>query len=274
MKILCPYSLANQAAKEKLSMPPRLDHKIGDITLTLNKMGAMANFSDEITESFLNQPNFLNGTHLEVGSAYGNIAIKALQKGCKKYIANDIDLRHLKILAKRTKEIDPNLLKSLELIHGKYPNEVKIKENTIDSILISRVLHYLSPDDIIKTANIFSKILKPNGKIYVICVTPYNKAYSQFVPIFESNKKNRIKYYGYTEKRNEHLNETLFVEHNLSNLRSDLQPVFHFFDLDSFAEYFNDKGLRIERTIYLPYQKDSIFALDGREGVGAIITKD
>ena len=254
-------------------MPPRLEHKIGDIVPTLNKMGAMSNFSEEITDDFLSQNNFKNGTHLEIGAAYGNIAIKALKQGCKKYIANDLDLRHLKILAQRVQKINPKLFNSLSPLHGAYPGDLELESSSIDSILIARVLHFLSPKEIIKIIDNFYKILKQNGKIYVICVTPYNKAHLEFASIFEINKKNKVKYYGYTEKRKEYLNEALFDKHNLSDLRLNLQPVFHFFDIDSFAEYFDNDRFTIEKVKYFPYQKDSIFSLDGRETVGAIITK-
>lgn len=270
MKILSVQDLAKQAIFKNLTLPPLLHHKVDNVVPTMNKKGFMCNNIYSITEEFIFQAASGEGAHLEIGSAYGNIAIEALQRGCKNYIANDLDIRHLKILSRIMQESHSNLIDYLKIIHGAYPNEVELESESIDSILISRVLHFLSPEQIFEVVNDMRRILKPGGKIYALCISPYNTGIQKFIPVFEEAKKRGEKYPGYTTEKWKYMDEKIIDKETKESLELN---IFNFFDLDSYPEYFNDKDFKIKKSIYIPYEKKSIFSMDGRETTGAVIIK-
>jgi ubiquinone/menaquinone biosynthesis C-methylase UbiE len=268
MNFLSPEKLALEAIEENLYLPD-VNPQFNDIVPTMNRKGFMVNIIDSIAEKFIEQAINNNKNHLEIGSAYGNIAIELLHRGCKNYTAIDLDLRHLKILSRRVKETHPNLINNIKLIQGSYPKEVKLEDNSYDSILISRVLHFLSPDEILAVIADMHRILKPQGRIYVICASTYNKAFSSFIPIFEEAKKNGVKYPGYTREKDKHTDLTLIDEGAIKTIHPG---DYTFFDHDSFAEFFEDSGFEVKESIYIPYNGSSV-SLDGRENVGAIMVK-
>lgn len=270
MKILSVKDLAKQAILNNLTLPPLLHHKVDNVVPTMNKKGFMCNNIYPITEEFISRAASVEGAHLEIGSAYGNIAIEALKRGCKNYIANDLDIRHLKILSRIMQESYSNLIDHLKIIHGSYPNEVKLEAESIDSILISRVLHFLSPEKIFAVVKDMHRILRPGGKIYALCISPYNTGIKDFIPVFEESKRKGEKYPGYTTEKWKYMDEKIIDEKTKQNLSLN---VFNFFDLDSYSEYFSREEFIIEKAMYIPYEKKSIFSMDGRETTGAVITK-
>ncbi|MCT4635768.1 MAG: class I SAM-dependent methyltransferase [Rickettsiales bacterium] len=270
MKKLSVQTLVKQAFSENLTLPPLLHHKVDNVIPTMNKKGFMCNNIYSITEEFISRAASGEGVHLEIGSAYGNIAVEALKRGCTNYIANDLDIRHLKILSRIMQESYPNLIDHLHIIHGFYPNEVDIESESIDSILISRVLHFLSPEQIFAVVKDMYRILKPGGKIYVLCISPYNTGVQKFIPVFEEAKKRGEKYPGYTTEKWKYMDEEIIDKKTKESLELN---IFNFFDLDSYPEYFNDKEFQIEKSIYIPYEKRSVFSMDGRETTGAVIIK-
>lgn len=270
MTLLLPKKLAMQAIVEGLSLPPVSWYKEEDVIPTMNQKGYMYTSMDSITEEFIARVISIDGRHLEVGAAYGNVTIEALRRGCKHYIANDLDLRHLKILARRIQEEHPDLIENLQIILGDYPSGIQLEAGTIDSILIARVLHFFSPDKILEVAKNAHKLLKPGGKIYILCVSPYTQVFKNFIPTFELSKRNGQKYYGYTTEKEKYLSTEILRGKAINGLESG---EFTFFDVDSFSEYFDKSNFIIEKAIYLPYEEKSIFRLDGRERTGAVIIK-
>ncbi|PCH53727.1 MAG: hypothetical protein COC22_01845 [Flavobacteriaceae bacterium] len=268
MNFLSPKKLAIEAEEENLYLP-NVNPQFDNIIPTMNRKGFMINIIDSITEKFIKQAVNNNGNHLEIGSAYGNIALELLERGCKNYTAIDLDIRHLKILARRVKETHPHLINNIKLIQGSFPQEVKLEDNNYDSILISRVLHFLSPEEILVVIADMHRILKPQGKIYVICASTYNKAFASFIPIFEEAKKNGVKYPGYTQEKDKHTDLSLIDEEAIKTIHPG---DYTFFDHDSFAEFFEDSGFKVEEYAYIPYNGSSV-SLDGRENVGAIMVK-
>jgi ubiquinone/menaquinone biosynthesis C-methylase UbiE len=268
MKFLSPEKLALEAIEEKLYLPD-VNSQFNNIVPTMNRKGFMVNIIDSISEKFIEQAINNDKNHLEIGCAYGNIAVELLHRGCKNYTAIDLDIRHLKILARRVKEAHPNLIDNIKLVQGSYPQEIKLEDNSYDSILISRVLHFLSPDEILTMIADMHRILKPQGRIYVICASTYNKNYASFIPIFEEAKRNGVKYPGHTKEKDKYIDLSLMDEGAIKSIHPG---EYTFFDHDSFAEFFEDSGFKVEEPTYIPYD-GSIVSLDGRENVGAIMLK-
>lgn len=128
---------------------------------TLNKYGIMTKFNMGITRAFLND---IEGKDvLEIGPAYGRNVSTILNK-CKSYTVIDLDSGHLGAINNQTDDYNVN---KLTMIHGKFPN-VYLNDNSYDIILIERVLHFFTPDEI---DNVFEKlynILRINGVCYIL----------------------------------------------------------------------------------------------------------
>lgn len=262
---LSPEILAAQAIEEKLEIPA-LD-KNGR-TPTLNEYGPVANFIDPMSEEFLKQISY-DKKSLEIGSAYGNITLKALKQGSKNFTVNDLDIRHLKLLALRLKKEIPELLQYLKMVQGRYPDQVEFPAESFDSILISRVLHFFTPKLIKNAIQDLYRILKPGGKVYALTISVYTKAYGAFIPVFEEAKKSKKQYPGYVEDRLKYANTPLIDPKNLSYFSGP----FMFFDNATLAELFKEEGFRIKKSTYFSCEKSNIFYYDGREGVGVIAEK-
>ncbi len=66
------------------------------------------------------------------------------------------------------------------------------------------------------------------------------------------------------------MNTSLFIDSPISTIHTG---DFTYFDIDSFAEFFEESGFfKVEKSIYIPYTATNI-SLDGREIVGAIMVK-
>jgi len=101
---------------------------------TMNRFGYMFTKFDPIVDRWL-ESVIKNPSQVlfEVGGAYGNVASAALEKGIKKYFFNDCEKRHLEIFASQLKENKKgHLFSSLELILGRCPNDVKLRDNSLD----------------------------------------------------------------------------------------------------------------------------------------------
>lgn len=151
---------------------------------TLNKMGLMTPDIDEFSDDFITSAKKWadhNIPIVDIGAAYGVTAIPALQKGGI-VIANDICDEHLlHIKAQCSKKTWANL----------YLNNQKLAENlsfpsqSIGSILIRRVLHFFTPDQINRAFDDIMDWLTPGGTLYIIVMTPHHYSFSSFKPIYE-----------------------------------------------------------------------------------------
>ncbi|MBP9722625.1 MAG: class I SAM-dependent methyltransferase [Gammaproteobacteria bacterium] len=147
---------------------------------TLNKQGYMAVNLDKFSEAFVSMPkNTANQVKLlEIGAAYGAASLRALENGAIVF-ANDIEIKHLAILSKKA---SAHTRDQLTLVAGKFPDELKFPENYFDAILISRVMHFFTGEDIIKSLKILRDWIKPGGKIYIVVETPYLSNWQKFLP--------------------------------------------------------------------------------------------
>ena len=111
---------------------------------TLNSYGYMLEKPDVISQEFIQYVGSIKGLALDIGSAYGVSVISALQNGAT-VIANDLDERHLQILVQNT---PCQLKQNLTILQGKFPSEVNIQAGSLDGVLSSGVLHYLTGEEL------------------------------------------------------------------------------------------------------------------------------
>lgn len=262
---------AKDAKTNGLSFPtPEADGRVQ----TLNRKGAMSPGIDRVTAMFLE--DIKNKKALEVGVSYGNILIEALKRGCSAYVANDLDIRHLQITALRleekikTNELPADSAKRIQFLPGSYPSEIEGAENSFDSILIARVLHFFSPVELEAAIKKSYRLLKPGGKIYAIAITPFVKRFESFIPEYERRLKSGDLYPGYVESLMPYLHANT-SEKERKNVSPD---PFLFLDSRILKAAFAKEGFNVLFVEEFPLDYPStVWSLDGRENVGLVAEK-
>lgn len=128
----------------------------------------------------------------------GNVARAALEKGVKKYYLNDCEEKHLKIFAKQLiEDKKEHFLPSLELIVGRCPDDIKLKENCLDAILVNKVLLFFTPDNVDSFVSWIKKGLKVGGLVYVFTISPFYKGHEEIMIGYEERKKEGSRFPGW-----------------------------------------------------------------------------
>jgi polyketide synthase PksJ len=228
---------------------------------TLNKMGYMVSQPDICMQKFVDFCKSAKHPVLDIGAAYGVATYSALETGAQ-VVAVDLDQRHLDILKQKT---PPSLLKNLSTIRGGIPEPIDFEHNTFDAILISRVLHFLSPDQIMRSIAQIENWLRPGGRVFISVATPFAQLYEEFIPIFLERKKKNIIWPGIIENVQELKHSRMGNFPNYLNL----------FDKEILEYAFSKSKLSIKECFYLPSTDiPEDMRLDGKEGMCLIAEKE
>ena len=163
------------------SIPEIPKQWIKGLVPTLNDKGFMFEVLDEYADDFIQTAGASNDAALEIGCAYGVATIAALQAGAT-ITACDMDQGHLDVLRSR---IDDKLAARLTLQTGTLP-DIDLPEAQFSSLLCSRVLHFLSGEDIERSVQNMFRWLKPGGRLYLIADTPFG-IWRNFIPTWDEN---------------------------------------------------------------------------------------
>tara|TARA_Y100001954_G_C15805805_1_gene602584 strand:- start:1922 stop:2686 length:765 start_codon:yes stop_codon:yes gene_type:complete len=231
---------------------------------TLNQMGFMTSTLDSFSEEFtmFSSSSWAGSSiySLEIGAAYGVATLKALEKGAH-IIANDLHQDHLTLLHDK---VPDNLKNNLTLLPGSFPEDIELKDNSLKSILICRVLHFFNEERLKNSIQKFFNALEPGGKIFVITETPYLKNFLSFVPTFEKRKEEGHPFPGFVEDvtkidpiRGQYLPKEMMV-----------------FDKGVLSGLFGSFGFQIEKCEeFARPEFPEDLRLDGRESVGLVAKK-
>ncbi len=173
--LLDPTLAAKDAIMQNLDMPtPHSDGRYN----TLNERGAMSPNISALEEKFIEIARQPNSKVVEIGTAYGKVCLKALEQGANHYVANDVDPKHLQILARRVFEQMPTKLDTaLTLVIGSFPDTELLAalqpDQSYDAILASNVLHFLTEPEVRIAFTALRRLLKPGGKLFASMITPY-----------------------------------------------------------------------------------------------------
>jgi SAM-dependent methyltransferase len=196
-------------------------------------------------------------TAMEIGAAFGVAALPAMERGAR-LIANDLDLQHLEELQRRCPTPE-----RLTLLPGRFPRFVRWEGGSVDFILASNVLHFLTGPQLQKGVESFAHWLKPGGRVFVLAATPYLAPFAEFVPEFEARKAAGLPCPGWIE------NARAFSQHGLL---SQIPRSIHLLDEDAMRGLF--AGWEIERCwMFRRRDLSKTMWLDGRESVGLIARK-
>ncbi len=169
-------------ADAKLEMP---DHYLPHVVPTLNGRGYMFEALDPISKAFTNFAAKQEGAALDIGCAYGVATLAALDKGAR-LVACDMDSRHLEILTSRCSE---QFRDNLTTIVGKLP-DVTFQSQSFSAILASRILHFLTGEEIEQSVKSMSEWLEPGGKLFLVSDTPFMPPWNAQVNTYKEKKKN------------------------------------------------------------------------------------
>lgn len=228
---------------------------------TLNNQGFMIDYLDGFSEEFVTFSADGPGPALDIGAAYGVASIAALMKGAN-VIANDLDSRHLELLTVTADKLtSPDQMARLQLMPGRFPNELPIAPSSLGSVLACRVFHFFDGPTIENGVKKVFDWLKPGGKFFLVAETPYVGGLKSFWPIYEARKAAGEPWPGYIE-------DFLKIDPTRGK---DLPNSMHLLDTEVLSRVFKDAGFEIERVAIIPRPKfPPGLKLDGRESVGII----
>lgn len=268
--------MVDEQSTSKVVMPAA-DEQAGQFIKTHNPTGGFTTTPcDEYSQKFLEyagEVSIAGGKVLEIGAAFGAASLQALVQGATVF-CNDIDPNNLAVIRNRylkdtTADIDILTGDSgqLVLLPGSFPDELAgLPANYFDAILICRVLHFFTGDMIDKSLQQLSTFLKPGGKLFVVCETPFLKNWQSFISEYEKRIADGIKWPGEI---------TNPADYESSGRAATLPKFVHWISKDILERLLSKSMLRVEQLTYIDRrgQFPNDLLLDGRESVGAVAVK-
>lgn len=234
----------------------------GGMVATLNGTGFMFEIRDRFADAFIQDAGDLGrrGQHsLEVGCAYGVSTIPALEAGAL-ITGSDLDPRHLEIL--RGKVPRP-LRRNLTLVPGALPH-MDFPEGRYGAILCSRVLHFLTGEDVDASVRKMARWLAPGGRLYLVADTPYG-VWRRKIPEFEAGKA-----------ANERWPGMMIGLHNYLAGGTPAKPIekppfMNVLDPDLLARTCTEAGLEVVDAAFISRPDfGGLGKMDGRENAGVL----
>jgi SAM-dependent methyltransferase len=230
---------------------------------TLNDTGFMFEVRDRFADAFIQDAGQLGRAGgqpvLEVGCAYGVSTIPALEAGAH-ITASDLDQRHLDILRGK---VPQHLLGNLELVAGALPH-MDFPAGKYGAILCSRVLHFLTGENIDASVRKMATWLVPGGRLYLVADTPYG-IWRRKIPEFEAGKASGERWPG-----------MMVGLHNYLPSRASEKPIekppfMNVLDPDLLARTCTEAGLTVVDAAFISRTDFSgLGRMDGRENAGVI----
>lgn len=223
---------------------------VGNKSLTLNGMGYVFFDLSPIQEKFLAQECEEQKRLLEIGCGFGDVPILALERGVKEFVANDLCEAHLKILKSRAeKRFKKQQQNKIIFRQGKAPEFLKKLAPSFDAILMEKVLHFLTPQEIIFCLEEFKRLLIPGGKIYVTVGSPFSSLYEKNVAHdFLKRKKEGENFPGHFSNIMSMIKKES-MEKNYHNHKVPDEMVL--FDCDLLTKLFEDFGFKVLESFSL-----------------------
>ncbi|MFW2403725.1 MAG: class I SAM-dependent methyltransferase [Gammaproteobacteria bacterium] len=226
---------------------------------TLNSTGFMFKVLDEYAQDFIEYAGQIDDPVLEIGCAFGNVTIPALEAGGQ-VTACDLEQQHLDILADKT---PPELSSRLQCVQGQLPY-VDFPQAQFGAVLCSRVLHFLDGSAIDASVRKMYSWVKPGGRLYLIIDTPYG-IWRKLIPIFEAKKERGDRWPGLM----------IGLENYLPFVPADRSlegpPFMNLLDPDILTRVCTEAGFEVERAGFIDRSDfGGLGRMDGRENAGII----
>ncbi|WP_321798930.1 class I SAM-dependent methyltransferase [Caballeronia sp. J97] len=212
------------------------------------------------TRAFIRFARKRGGVALDIGAGYGTASLPSLSRRTR-VIANDISRAQLEQIRRAA---PAGLEHNLVLLEGAFPR-YDLEESSLDAILASHVLHFLAPDDFRAGVARMHDWLKPGGKAFVLCFTPYHRFMAKMIPDYERAVASGSAWPGLTDDSDRY-----------ALVPKLLPATVNLMDPTILAREFLHAGFRIECTEFTPCPRGlnpEYFPLDGREWAGLIAYK-
>jgi SAM-dependent methyltransferase len=230
---------------------------------TLNSTGFMFRNRDAYAEEFIQMAGSIPDPVLDLGCAYGVATIPALEAGAT-VVAADMEQQHLDILQEKVPEA---LRRNLTCKTGKLP-EIDFEPEQFGAILCSRVIHFLTGEDVDASIAKIYRWLKPGGKFFLVADTPYG-IWRGAVPKFEEGKRNGERWPGYIVGLHNYIASPVGAQKPIEK-----PPFMNLLDVDLLKRILAEAGFRIERATFIDRSDfRGLGRMDGRENVGALAIK-
>lgn len=139
---------------------------------TLNDYGYVFSIPSPAAHDFTDQSNLESKRLLEIGAGFSNNAKTCLAKGVKSYIANDLEKKHLDILA----ESNPGNSR-IQFFCGRCPHDFNLLgNNKFNSILADKVLHFLTIKEISDFLTWSYSHLDIGGSLFILTISSTSSA--------------------------------------------------------------------------------------------------
>ena len=229
---------------------------------TMNGTGFMFEVRDGYAEEWIRYSGSICDPVLELGCAYGVSTLPALEAGAR-VVASDMEPRHLEILEGR---VAPALRANLTCVAGTLP-DVDFEKEHFGAILCSRVLHFMSGEDIDASVARMASWLKPGGRLYLVADTPYG-IWRKHIPAFEEGQRTGVRWPGMLVGLHNYL-PTGGVQKHID------KPAFmNLLDADLLARICTEAGLQVQRATFIDrVDFKGLGRMDGRENAGAMAVK-
>jgi ubiquinone/menaquinone biosynthesis C-methylase UbiE len=198
----------------KIETPKILE---GNKSHTLNGTGYIFFTQSKISNKFLEEECIAGKTVLEIGAGFGDLPIKALEKGVDEYYVNDISDEHLNVLSDKVRSQVPDKINKLKMINGAAPGVMRNIDQKFDAIIADKVIHFLNPNEIIEFLTLAKTLLKENGKLYITSASPYSKRYNAMLGEYLMRKSQGELFPGYFSNIMKRLNESEEIDKNYKN---------------------------------------------------------
>ncbi len=229
---------------------------------TLNGTGFMFEVRDSFTDAFISYAGQTTLPVLELGCAYGVASIPALEAGAR-VTASDMEPQHLEILKSKVPE---HLLGNLELVVATLP-EAEFPAGSFGAILCSRVLHFLSGEDIETSVRKMAQWLAPGGRLYLIADTPYG-IWRKKIAAFEADKAAGMRWPGMMVGLHN------FLPTDRPPEPTDKPPFMNVLDPELLARTCTEAGLEVIEAAFIPRPDfGGLGHMDGRENAGVLAVK-
>jgi SAM-dependent methyltransferase len=228
---------------------------------TMNDKGFMFEVLDEYADEFIRLASNGEDEALELGCAYGIATLPALEGGAR-ITACDMDKRHLEVLKSRTPESSHE---RLTLKIGTLP-DIDLPENHFGNILCSRVLHFLSGEEIDQSVRNMYRWLKPGGRLFLVADTPWG-IWRNFIPTWEENEANGERWPGHME------NPISYLPYEPSD--DDVGPkMMNLLAPDLLKRTCEEAGFNVQKASFIDRSDfGGNGRMDGRENCGLIAIK-
>ncbi|MBS0272274.1 MAG: class I SAM-dependent methyltransferase [Proteobacteria bacterium] len=248
----------------QLNAEEERERQLYNLVPTLNGMGYMyerySPFVNEYLKAYIESLPHIKDSVLDIGVAYGVTVLDSLKMGAR-VVANEIYKPHLDLLVQN---VPTELKNHLSLNLGRFPQETNFEENSFGAVLISRVLNFLTGDEIDRGMAKVFQWLKPGAKVYIIAETVYKELFKKIIPIVQERITQNHVWPG----------ELDHVRSHMSKRQNHLPEAIHFLDDKILKRSLLKAGFSIEKCSL--FSKNNIpqdARFDGKETVGIIGVK-